>query len=360
MTSKKLTSLKKTVGSLLIVGFDGTAPTVSLRNYLEQWDLGGVVLFKRNVESLEQVTELNRKIYESAKVTPIVSVDHEGGKVFRLPEPFTVFPAMGKVGMRCEKAKDYALAKQVGQAMGRELAAVGFNVNWAPVLDVNSNPANPVIGERAFSADPQDVAEGALNFLEGLEEAGVLACGKHFPGHGDTSEDSHKTLPVVDKSLEDLGACELLPFREAIADQIPMIMTAHVRYPAWDEKWPATLSEKILTGVLRKELAYEGLIVSDDLFMKGIAERWSLEEASERFFRAGGDLLLLCHQESAQRLIAAHLVHAAEKDSDFRAQLEKKLERVNTLRARLRKGVQPELFSRFQREHQKLAKIISA
>ncbi|MDX1386487.1 MAG: beta-N-acetylhexosaminidase [bacterium] len=357
--SEDLEYLKKLVGSLLIVGFDGPRLTASCRNYLEQWDLGGVILFKRNIQSLEQVASLNTLIEETAAVPPVISVDHEGGKVFRLPEPFTPFPPMRGVGDKFLKDRNPELAEEVGRAMGRELRAAGFNLDYAPVLDVNSNPSNPIIGERAFGSDPQEVAELGAAFLEGLEEVGVLGCGKHFPGHGDTFEDSHETLPKVDKSRMDLNACELIPFKEAVARQFPMIMTAHVLYPQLDKDWPATLSEKILTGILREEFAYEGLIVSDDLFMKGILEHWSLVEAAERFLRVGGDMVLLCHKEEAQRRVAAHLVHLAEKDHEFRDALEIKRKRVEALRQRLTLGAQPELLARYQSDHQELIKKIS-
>jgi len=354
-----LDDLKKLIGPLLIVGLDGPRLTASCRNYLEQWNLGGVILFKRNIESLEQLASLNTLIDETATEPPIISVDHEGGKVFRLPEPFTSFPSMGQVAAHCFKTRDLEAAEALGLAFGRELRAAGFNVDWAPVLDVNSNPRNPIIGERSFGTDPEDVAEIALKFLEGLQDTGVLGCGKHFPGHGDTEEDSHETLPVVDKTRADMNACELIPFREAVSWQVPMIMTAHVMFPGLDPKWPATLSETMLTGILRNELAYEGLIVSDDMFMKGISEPWSLTEASEQFLRAGGDLLLLCGSESAQRRVAAHLVHQAEKDDEFRELLEKKQQRIQGIRKKLVRGAQPELLSQYQADHEKLAKSFS-
>jgi beta-N-acetylhexosaminidase len=357
--SEDLENIKKLVGSLLIVGFEGPRLTASCRNYLEQWDLGGVILFKRNIENLEQVASLNTLIGETAAVPPVISVDHEGGKVFRLPEPFTVFPPMGRVGQKYLKDRDPELAEEVGRALGRELRAAGFNVDYAPVLDVNSNPSNPVIGERAFGSDPEEVAELGAALLEGLAEAGVLGCGKHFPGHGDTFEDSHEILPKVDKTRHDLNVCELIPFKEAVAKQVPMIMTAHVLYPQLDPNWPATLSEKILTDILRKELAYEGIIVSDDLFMKGITAHWSLAEAAERFFRIGGDMLLLCHKEEAQRRVAAHLVHLAEKDDAFREALEIKRKRVEAIRPRLKLGAQPELLAQYRAEHRELIKKIT-
>lgn len=348
-------ALKKIIGSVLIVGFEGHKVSDSCKNFLEQWDLGGVILFGRNIKDFEQLSSLNGTLFQMAQVRPILSVDHEGGRVFRLPEPFTAFPAMAKLGERCRLENDPELARRVGEAFGKELCAAGFNVDFAPVLDVNSNQENPVIGDRSFSNDPYQVGVSALSFLQGLQETGVMGCGKHFPGHGETEEDSHHTLPVVKKTPEQLRGCELVPFQEAVHRNIPLLMTAHVLYPVLDEVWPATLSEKILNGLLRREMGYEGLIISDDLFMKGIAARWPLEEAAERFFRAGGDLLLLCHREAEQRRIAAHLVHCAEKDTEFRDLLAAKAKRVTEFRGHLAGPGDPEEFAKFARAHRALA-----
>jgi len=353
--------LKKIVGSLLVVGFDGPKVTESLKNFLEQWDLGGVILFKRNIESLEQLQRLNQTIYDLSQQPPIISVDHEGGRVFRLPEPFTAFPPMRRVGDYCLAEQDLGFAEQVGRVFGRELRAVGFNVDYAPVLDVDSNPNNPIIGDRAFSSDPKRVVELGLSLARGLMAEGIQACGKHFPGHGDTHEDSHLTLPRVDKALQDLLACELAPFAALAPDKIPLLMTAHVLFPSVDPDWPATLSEKILSDLLRKKMGYEGLVISDDFFMKGIAARWSLEEAAERFLRVGGDLVLLCHQEPVQRRVAAHLVHAAERDSAFRQLLEEKAERMEKFRAKLALGVQKDLGKMVGgEEHRRIASLLSS
>ncbi len=354
----KTEELKKIIGSLLIVGFEGTKLSDSCRNFLEQWDLGGVILFKRNIESLEQLVALNETIYSVAGVTPMISVDHEGGHVFRLPEPFTIFPPMERVGAACLREKSLDLARRVGEAFGRELRAVGFNVDWAPVLDVNSNPKNPVIGDRAFSSRPEEAASAAMSFWKGLQGVGVLGCGKHFPGHGDTTEDSHETLPVVKKSREELERCELVPFREAVGKKISLMMTAHVSFPALDSEWPATLSEKILLGLLKKEMGFGGLVVSDDLFMKGITARWSVEAAAERFLRAGGDLVLLCHQEAVQRRVAAHLVHAVEKDDEFLGLLREKSRRLEGLRKKLAAGTDPGEFSKWTQNHLALSQRI--
>jgi len=332
--------LKKIVGSLLVVGFEGHRLSDSTFNFLQQWDLGGVILFKRNLQDFEQLRELNASIYRAAQRPPLVSVDHEGGRVFRLPEPFTVFPPMRRVGDYCLSRGGCASASEVGKVFARELRAAGFNLDYAPVLDVDSNPQNPIIGDRAFAADPDRVAEVALAFLDGLQSEGVMGCGKHFPGHGDTHEDSHLTLPKVEKSLAELEACEFPPFARAIAAGIPLLMTAHVVYSALDTDWPATLSEKILGDLLRKRMGFEGLIISDDFFMKGIAAKWSLEEAAERFLRVGGDLVLLCHQEAVQRRVAAYLVHVAERDAEFRVLLEGKVKKMDKFRRNLSVGVQ--------------------
>ena len=331
--------LKKTVGSLLVVGFEGHRVTDSLENFLKQWELGGVILFKRNIESFDQVRELNLEIDRLATAAPIVSVDHEGGRVFRLPDPFTTFPPMRAVGEACLREGTGQAAEEVGKIFARELRAAGFNLDYAPVLDVDSESANPIIGDRAFSSDPEAAADAALSFWKGLEAEGVRGCGKHFPGHGATKEDSHLTLPVIDKPEKELVLCEWVPFVKAIRAGIPLIMTAHVLYSALDKEWPATLSEKILQGLLRKRMGYQGLIISDDFFMEGIAAKWGMEEAVERFLRAGGDLVLLCHQEAVQRRVAAHLVHQAEKDSDFRVLLEERAKKMAKFRKKLARGI---------------------
>ncbi len=351
-------NLKKIIGSLLIVGFEGTQITDSLKNFLQQWNLGGVILFKRNIENPEQVLALNKNIHQLSQVTPIISVDHEGGRVFRLPPPFTPFPPMRKIGDYCSANDNYSFAEDVGKVFGMELSAVGFNLDYAPVLDVDSNPDNPIIGDRAFSSDPQVVAKSALALAKGLGAEKILSCGKHFPGHGDTSEDSHLTLPVVEKTLQELQACELVPFRQAVQFGIPALMTAHVMYPKLDQEWPATLSEKILTDLLKRKLGFEGLILSDDMFMQGIVAKWGIEDAAEQFFRAGGDMVLLCHQEAAQRRVAAHLVHRAEQDGDFKRLLEEKSMRVSKLRNQLEPLVSADRLSKLgQEEHQRIARL---
>jgi beta-N-acetylhexosaminidase len=264
----------------------------------------------------------------------LVSIDQEGGLVMRLRGVATDWPAMLAVGTAGEPAR----TQQVGRALGDELAALGIGWDFAPVLDVHTNPANPVIGNRAFGTTPEAAAAHALAFWRGLRGAGVVGCGKHFPGHGDTRTDSHHELPVVDHDVARLRAVELAPFAAAAQAGMEAFMTAHVLFPALDPDWPATLSRKILTGVLRGELGFRGVIVSDDLGMKAVADRYPIEDLAVGCIEAGADHLLV--REPAGRQIAAHeaLVRAAESRADFRARVEESAARVAALKAACRVG----------------------
>jgi beta-N-acetylhexosaminidase len=192
--------------------------------------------------------------------------------------------------------------------MGRELGEVGFNLNYAPVLDVDTNPVNPIIGDRSFSSDPVLVSKMALDLVRGLRSRAIIPCGKHFPGHGDTSRDSHLELPIVDQPQSRLNQVELRPFQAAVKDEIEMIMTAHVLYPQIDPEFPATLSKKIIQGILREEMGFEGVVISDDFLMKAIFDRYGLAEAVQLFFEAGGDIPLICKEEAEQIKVLEALV----------------------------------------------------
>jgi beta-N-acetylhexosaminidase len=236
--------LDEQIGRLLVVGIPGKSLDDATRQALEELRVGGVILFRRNIGGPDEVEALTAALH-ALPSQPLVSIDQEGGRVTRLGEPFTQMPAAASVG----NTTDAELAYQIGFAMAEELAAVGIDADFAPVLDVNSNPENPIIGDRAYSSSPQMVAEMGIAVMCGLIAGGVVPCGKHFPGHGDTTVDSHVDLPVVRRSREDLERTELAPFRAAIAAGVPMLMTAHVLYPALDSVWPATLSRAVVTGV---------------------------------------------------------------------------------------------------------------
>tara|TARA_B100001123_G_scaffold38637_4_gene39929 strand:+ start:9775 stop:10830 length:1056 start_codon:yes stop_codon:yes gene_type:complete len=315
-----------------MLGFPDSSISADLRLLAKEYDLGGIILFSRNIEEPEQVAELSRDAQELSGEIPVwVSVDQEGGAVARFREPFTVWPAMRCLG----ENGDLELARRFGRALARELLAVGVSLNYAPVLDVHTNNDNPVIGDRAFSQKPEEVSRFGAAIIEAIQGEGVAACGKHFPGHGDTDVDSHLKLPVVNQPSERLREVELVPFRTAVSVDVAMIMTAHVLYPALDEKRPATISKNVITEVLRQELGFKGVVATDDLTMKALTSEWSVEDAAVESIAAGCDLLLLCEPdiEGQVRTIEA-LIHAVEKEIVPLSRVEDALRRSNSVKAR--------------------------
>jgi beta-N-acetylhexosaminidase len=328
-------------GQLLWIGFPSEQLDSRTGRWLDEGRAGGAILFARNLVKLdagcdlEAIAALTGELKARAprgEAPPLVCVDQEGGPVQRVREPLPRWPPMLRFD---EIGGDRAgeLAEAVGEAMGVELAHLGFDVDFAPVLDVHTNPANPIIGERAFSTDPVQVADRALAFARGLARAGVLACGKHFPGHGDTHLDSHLELPTVDGTRTRLEAIELLPFRRAASAGIPMLMTAHVVFTALDPEQPATLSHRVITELLRAEIGYRGVIVSDDLDMKAIADHIGAGEAAVRAVTAGCDVLLACQSEAVQDAAYEALVRECERSQAFRARVAEAAGRVRALKA---------------------------
>lgn len=325
-------------GQLLVVGFDGTTtlPT-DLRASLERGERGGVILFKRNVPmhgdlvDLETLARLDASIADAAPrdLPPIISIDQEGGRVRRLGAPLLQLPPMREIG----DLGDVALVQAIGRAVGLELAVLGFDMSFAPVLDVDSNPANPVIGDRSFGSDARTVMRMGVAYVRGLQSAGVLACGKHFPGHGDTDVDSHLALPRVKHSRKRLDEVEIPPFRAAIGAGVASLMTAHVVYDALDAGGPATLSRAVVGSLLRAELGFEGVCISDDLCMQGVSpsagkDAKEVANVAMEAIEAGCDVLLVCHEPDAQRAAHEAMVARAEKDARFRARCTQSFERV--------------------------------
>jgi beta-N-acetylhexosaminidase len=324
-------------GQLLCVGFEETEVPAALRARIAASEVGGVMLFRPNIASPGQVAALVGALRQAAPADAplLVAVDQEGGLVQRLRSPLTEWPDMLAVG----SAGDADRTLRVGRALGDELAALGIGWDFAPVLDVHTNPANPVIGTRAFGVTADAVAEQALAFWRGLRAAGVLGCGKHFPGHGDTRADSHLELPVVSHDLPRLRSVELRPFAAAVAAGIEAIMTAHVLYPALDPASPATLSRPILTDLLRGELGFRGVVVCDDLGMRAVADRHPIDELAVGCVTAGCDLLLVRGPAERQAAAFEALVRAAAADARFRARVEESAARVAALKAACRVGM---------------------
>ncbi len=329
-------ALEQQAASLFSVGFSGHAPSPELSGLLQR-GVGGVVVFSRNVGSAEEVLELNRAIKREAGRPLLIGVDQEGGRVARLRRGFSELPPMRAVGTR----GDRGLSRALGGMMARELRAVGFDLSYAPVLDVDTNPHNPVIGDRSFGATAEVVIEHGLALAQGLQEAGVAACAKHFPGHGDTSQDSHLELPRLAHDRARLEQVELAPFRAAARTDIAAIMTAHVIFEAVDALYPATMSRAVVGDVLRGHLGYAGLVMSDDLEMRAIADHYGAEEAVLLGLEAGVDHFLICHSaEIAQRAIDA-VVRAVESGKLRRSQLAAAAQRFERVVSRFAQPVGP-------------------
>jgi len=310
MASKK--NLQSIVGQLFTVGFNGYSVPPDFKKFIHDYNLGGVIYFKRNVQSPAQLAELSNEIQFScrAKDTPplFISIDHEGGKINRLVKPFTKFPGNDYLG----ELGSPKIGFEFGSVLGKELKAVGINVNFAPVIDVNSNRENTVIKSRAFSSDPEVCGKLGSAVCRGLQKMGVMAVAKHFPGHGDTKEDSHFTLPRIDKSLDELEKLELIPFRRVIRSRVEAIMTAHILNKALDPTYPATLSETTM-DILRKNLRYSKVVFADDLEMKAISEHFTVEQAAVLAINAGCDSLIYKGDAGIPVVAIEAVVKAIEK-----------------------------------------------
>jgi beta-N-acetylhexosaminidase len=313
-------ALHRRIGQLAVVGFAGPAIGADLSALAREFGLGGIILFKRNVESPEQVADLAAGAQALAGDLPLwVGVDQEGGRVARLKSPLTEWPPMQALG----RSEDERLAGRFAAALARELAEVGVSIDFAPVLDVLTSANNPAIGDRALSGDAEVVARLGAAFVRGLQAGGVAACGKHFPGHGDTTVDSHLDLPVVEHPPERLRQIDWVPFKAAIDAGVAAIMTGHLLVPAFDERQPATLSRAIVTARLREELGFDGLVFTDDMEMKAIAGRLAPDLAAVQAIAAGCDVLLLCGTDIAAHASALEaLVRAVEREEIPRARVD--------------------------------------
>jgi beta-N-acetylhexosaminidase len=318
-------TLKEKIGQMFMAGFAGPAPSKGILKLIKDFQLGGVILFRRNLRTPAQAAKLcNALQTRSSKMPLLISIDQEGGRISRLPEGFTIFPG----GSRLAACGSTEWVYRVAEATARELRAVGINMNMSPVLDVNTNPANPVIGDRAFSASATRVSTLGLTTVAGLQDNNVVACGKHFPGHGGTGADSHKELPRVLHGLQRLRDVELRPFVHAIQNGLVSIMTAHVLYPALDPDEPATLSRRIVHALLRENLKFKGIVVTDDMEMAAIADSHDTGEAAVKAIEAGVDLVLICHDEEKQFSAIEAVMKAVKKRRISEARIDQSLLRI--------------------------------
>ncbi len=322
----------RAVGQRLLVGFTGLEVSAELKELLREHAVGGVVLFARNVEAPEQVAELVREIQAVARDAGhdrplLVAVDQEGGRVLRLRRPWTEWPPLRALG----RSGSEDLSARMGRGLARELLACGIGFDLAPVMDVDTNKDNPVIGDRAFGDDPELVGRMGAAMIRAMQGAGLAACAKHFPGHGDTASDSHHDLPVVAHSRSRLEDVELRPFRAAIASGAASIMVGHLLVPELDDELPASMSRPIVTALLRETMGFRGVVVADDLEMKAVAARWPMGEVAVRAALAGVDLIPICARHELQVEAAEALVHAVEDERIAWKEMEDSLLRIQRL-----------------------------
>lgn len=318
--------LRELLGAHMVIGLRGHTLTDDERKFLVTENIGGVILFSRNVHSPKQVYELCAEVQslhaQTASKSPFfISVDMEGGRVARFKEPFTLWPPLATLGRLDSPNATFSFTL----ALGRELRSVGINLDFAPCLDIFTNPKNTVIGDRAISDNAEIVAKHASALVRGFLKADVIPCGKHFPGHGNTLIDSHLDLPIEEASLARLESVELLPFKKAFKSGLEMVMSAHIMFPKIDPEWPATLSEIFLKQILREKLGYDGLVMSDDLDMKALAKNYELTQIPVRALQAGVDILLYCNEhdsppralDSLEKAVKDGVLKEADLDSSF-------------------------------------------
>jgi beta-N-acetylhexosaminidase len=321
------------VGQLLIIGFDGTEMSTGLASLLGRIQPAGVILFARNIKTPEQTWRLLRACQNCVRTPLFTCVDLEGGTVDRFRDALEPTPSAADVFATADRR----LFRQHGRVIGENCRALGFNVDFAPVLDLAFAASRSVMGSRAVSSDPRKASRYAREFLAGLKDAGVLGCGKHFPGLGEGKLDSHHELPVIEKSLKKMWGEDLAPYR-TMRRQLPMVMVSHAAYPrVTREKIPASLSRVWIANILQKKIGYRNLIVSDDLEMGGVLSAAPMGDVAVEFVRAGGDLCLVCHREDRVLQAFESLMSAAEGDKRFSARVAASAKRVAAFKKKFAK-----------------------
>ncbi|HYE26551.1 MAG TPA: beta-N-acetylhexosaminidase [Clostridia bacterium] len=324
MSPRTRMDLSSLVGQLMIFGFDGVEMTAKLRSALAAMQPGGIILFKRNVVDARQTHALLRESQKLVSTRMFLCVDMEGGTVDRLKDVVAPAPSVEDV----VRAGRKELYRAHGKLIGQEVSALGFNVDFAPVVDLGLEPSRSVLTSRTVSASPKETVVYAREFLRGLKDAQVLGCGKHFPGLGEANLDTHESLPAIDKSWKRLWDEDLVPYR-MLQRQMPFVMVAHCAYPeVTGDRTPASLSKKWIGDILRKKIGYRGLVISDDLEMGGVLAAASIEDAAVETIRAGADIFLVCRNEEHVFRTYSAVLREAERNAKFRKQVETAARRI--------------------------------
>jgi len=311
-------TLDEKLGQMMFAGVSGTSLQQETKSLIRDYKIGGLILYANNLETPQQTVSLMNDLMTANgtnRLPLFLGTDQEGGKVVRLPGPLKNFPTNQKIGQINQPQFSY----EIGKLLGEQLKAFGFNLDFAPVMDVNSNPNNPIIGDRSFSNKPDIVSQLGIQTMQGLESQQVIPVIKHFPGHGDTSVDSHLELPKVSKSLDDLNKLELIPFKAAIDKGVDVVMVGHILLPKIDQQFPSSMSKEIITGLLRNQLGFDGVVMTDDMTMKAITNHFSIGQAAVDSVKAGNDIILIAH-EFANVTTAIDALKAAVKNGKISEQ----------------------------------------
>ncbi|MBT2282813.1 beta-N-acetylhexosaminidase [Paenibacillus polymyxa] len=324
-------TLEEKIGQMILAGVQGTTLDDQAKQMITDQKVGGIIFYANNVSTLEGTAKFVQSIKEANRSNPVpifMSVDQEGGKVSRMPETVESIPSSRKVG----ETKDSALAETMGELLARQVQLAGFNVDFAPVLDVNSNPKNPVIGDRSFGSSAELVSRMGIAEMKGLRSEGIIPVVKHFPGHGDTSVDSHLDLPVVNKTEKQLAELEWIPFQAAVKEQVEAVMVAHILFPKLDPDHPASLSDVIIGEHLRGKFNYDGVVITDDLSMGAIAKNFKLDEAALATVKAGSDILLVAHSYESAKTIFDTLISAVKSGKITESRIDESVYRILALK----------------------------
>jgi len=344
MTASKSRDIEN-IGQLLIIGFDGTEMTPRVSSLLTRLQPAGVILFARNIQNPEQTWRLLRECQKRVTTPLLTCVDLEGGTVDRFRDALGATPSAAEVFATGEPV----LFRRHGEIIGKNCRALGFNVDFAPVLDLAFEASHSVLSSRAVSANPHEAAAYAREFLAGLRDSNVLGCGKHFPGLGEGKLDSHHELPVIEKPLQKMWSEDLLPYR-TLRGQLPMVMISHAAYPqVTGDRTPASLSKQWITDILRKRIGYRNLIVSDDLEMGGVRAAAPIGEAAVEFVRAGGDVCLICHREDFILQAYEQLIKTVGRDAKFARRVAEAARRVTAFKKKSAKMLRTDRSARASR-----------
>ncbi len=324
-------SLEEKIGQLIVAGVEGSEPNEQTRRMIVEQHVGGIIFFRNNLADPASIIQFVNQVNEWNQVNHaplLLSVDQEGGRVSRFND-WVALPSALQIG----ESSDPELASLLGFVLGEGVDMMGMNMNFAPVLDVNSNPANPVIGDRSFGDDPEQVSTMGIKVMQHIKQEGVIPVVKHFPGHGDTDTDSHLDLPVILKTEDELDSLELKPFADAIDAGADVVMVAHILFPALDEELPSSLSPAVITDQLRNKLGFDGVVITDDLTMRAIANRYGMGEAAVLSLKAGTDILLVAHKYENVDEVITYVKKAVDEGTLTEKRIEESVRRILQLKA---------------------------